>query len=417
MATTMAMGTASKATARRPTVAESKFTSAELELSASNVLRKLQTPALGIGGIALAASLVGAIVWPKPFFAAWLVAFLFWLGMALGSNALLMMQYISGGRWGAAIRRPLEAGASNVPLMALAFIPLAVGFGHIYPWADPDKVAAIAQLKFKEGYLNPAGVVLRAVIFFGIWTFISNRLVAWSRASDAEGWGEARAGRIAVLSHIGILLWVLSMSLAAVDWAMSLEPIWFSHIYPLMFTGAQILGAMTLAIMVSARVADHKPVTSVLSPDRFHDLGKLLLAFTMIWAYFQLSQYIIMWGANLPEEVEWYIVRNTNGWEYLTLFLFVFHFVIPFGLLLSQTRKKKPFSLAAVAGLIFLMRWVDIYWWITPSISQEFFIHPLHLTTWLGIGGVWMWRYIGQLSAYPVLAVHDPVVEAELEHA
>jgi hypothetical protein len=174
---------------------------------------------------------------------------------------------------------------------------------------------------------------------------------------------------------------------------------------------------MTLAIVVSARVADHKPVTAVLSPDRFHDLGKLLLAFTMIWAYFQLSQYIIMWGANLPEEVEWYIVRNTNGWEYLTLCLFVFHFVIPFGLLLSQTRKKKPFSLAAVAGLVFLMRWVDIYWWITPSISHEFFIHPLHLTTWLGIGGVWMWRYIGQLSAYPVLAVHDPVVEAELEHA
>ncbi len=399
-------------------MAESKFTSSELELSSSNVLRKLQTPALGIGGIALAASLVGAMVWPKPFFSAWLVAYLFWLGMALGSTALLMMQYISGGRWGAAIRRPLEAGASNVPLMALFFIPLVFGFHHIYPWADPDTVAKIAQLDFKKEYLNPTGVVIRAAIFFVIWSFLASRLVGWSRASDAEGWGEARASRIAVISHAGILLWVVSMSLAAVDWAMSLEPIWFSHIYPLMFTGAQILGAMTLAIQVSARVADHKPVTTVLSPGRFHDLGKLLLAFTMIWAYFQLSQYIIMWGANLPEEAEWYIIRNTNGWEFVTLFLFVFHFIVPFSLLLSQTRKKKPFSIAAVASLIFLMRWVDIYWWITPSIYRDaFFIHPLHLTTWLGIGGVWMWRYIGQLSSYPVIAVHDPVVEAELEHA
>jgi hypothetical protein len=406
-----------KATARRPTVAESKFTSSELELSSSNVLRKLATPALGIGGIALAASVVGAIVWPKEFFSAWLVAYLFWLGMALGSTAILMMQYISGGRWGAAIRRPLEAAASNVPLMALAFIPLCFGFGYLYPWADPDKVAAIAQLDFKKEYLNPTGVILRAAIYFVIWSFLSNRLVTWSRESDAAGWGEARASRIAVLSHAGILLWVLSMSLAAVDWAMSLEPIWFSHIYPLMITGAQILGAMTLAILVSARVADHKPVTTVLSPDRFHDLGKLLLAFTMIWAYFQLSQYIIMWGANLPEEAEWYIIRNSGGWAYVTLFLFIFHFIVPFSLLLSQTRKKKPMSLAMVAGLIFVMRYVDIYWWITPSISHEFFIHPLHLTTWLGIGGVWMWRYIGQLAAYPVLAVHDPVVEAELEHA
>jgi hypothetical protein len=242
--------------------------------------------------------------------------------------------------------------------------------------------------------------------------------VAWSRESDSQGWPVTQATRIAVISHAGILLWGVSMSLAAVDWAMSLETIWFSHIYPLMFAGAQILSAMALAILVTARVADHKPVSSVISSDRFHDLGKLLLTFIMLWAYFQLSQYIIMWGANLPEEVEWYLVRNAGGWEYVTLFLFMFHFVVPFALLLSQRLKQKPTSIAAVATLLFVMRYVDIFWWVTPSISPEhFFIHPLHLTTVLGIGGVWMWRYIGQLAAYPILAAHDPVVEAELEHA
>ncbi len=404
--------------ARRPTVAESKFTPSEIELSAGNVLRKVQTPALGIGAVALAASFVGALVWQRQFFQAWLVAYMYWLGMSLGCTALLMMQYISGGRWGAAIRRPLEAGASNVPLMAVCFIPIVLGMKTLYPWADPALVTASAVLQIKSVYMNPTMFMLRGVIYFTIWITLSTLLVSWSRQSDTSGYDEARAGRVSVLSHVGIIVWVLSMSLAAVDWAMSLEVGWFSHIYPLMFAGGQILTALTLAIQVSARIADHKPVSSVLSADRFHDLGKLLLAFVMVWTYFQLSQFIIIWGANLPEEVEWYIVRNTGGWHILTLGLFLLHFVVPFGLLLSASRKKNPMSIAAVASLLCVMRYVDLYWWITPSFSPtSFYVHPLHLTTVLGIGGVWVWRYIGALAAYPVLAVHDPVVAAELEHA
>jgi hypothetical protein len=173
-----------------------------------------------------------------------------------------------------------------------------------------------------------------------------------------------------------------------------------------------------MAVVVSAHIADHRPVSSVLSPARFHDLGKLMLAFTMVWTYFQLSQFIIMWGANLPEEVEWYIIRNTGGWAILTLGLFLLHFVVPFGLLLSANRKKRPMSIAAVAGLLVVMRYVDIFWWITPTFSPEgFYIHPLHLTTVLGIGGVWLWRYVGNLAAHPLVAIHDPVVAHELEHA
>lgn len=399
-------------------MAESKFTSAELELSRSNVLRKLQMPALGAGGIALALSFVGAIVWPKEFFQAWLVAYFYWLAMALGSTALLMMQYISGGRWGAVIRRPLEAGASNVPLMALFFVPMAFGLQYLYPWAQPDIVATSAVLQFKsQHYLYPAFFLARAAVYFVVWIFISNRLVAWSRESDTKGWGEAQASRISTISHAGIILWALTMSLAAIDWGMSLEVAWFSHIYGLMFAAAQILTALTLAVIVTAYMADHRPISTVISSDRFHDLGKLLLAFTMVWTYFQLSQYIIIWGANLPEEVEWYNIRNEGGWEFLTVFLFLFHFVVPFSLLLSQSRKKKPMSIAAVAGLLCVMRYVDIFWWITPTFSNSFFFHPMHLTTVVGIGGIWMWRYIGTLAAHPLLAVHEPVIESELEHA
>jgi hypothetical protein len=398
-------------------VAESRFTPQEIALSQSNVLRKLQTPALGLGAIALIASLAGALIWPKPFFQAWLVAFIFWLANALGSTAILMMQYISGGRWGAAIRRPLEAAAMNVPLMALFFVPVVIGAGYIYPWADEAQVQASAVLQYKSVYLNVPMFVLRAVIYFAIWVTLSTLLVRWSRQNDVEGFDPARAGRTSVLSHIGIIVWLLSMSLASIDWAMSIEPLWFSHIYGLMFAGGQILTALTLAIQVSARVADHRPVSVVISPARFLDVGKLLLAFVMVWTYFQLSQFIIMWGANLPEEVGWYLVRNHGGWEVLTLFLFIFHFAVPFGLLLSRTRKRRPYSIAAVATMLWFMRYVDVFWWITPSFSETFFFHPLHVTTFVGIGGIWVWRYIGNLTAHPVIAVNDPIVSAELEHA
>ncbi|MFN2427561.1 MAG: hypothetical protein ABR587_14055 [Candidatus Binatia bacterium] len=399
-------------------MAESKFTSSQLELSASNVLRKLQMPALGVGGIALAASFIGALVWPEEFFRAWLVAYFYWLALALGSTALLMMQYISGGRWGAVIRRPLEAAAANVPLMALFFIPIAIGLEYLYPWADPKLVATSKVLQYKSVYLNTPFFLARTAGYFAVWILISSRLVAWSRESDTRGWDDKQVSRISTISHAGIIAWALTMSLAAIDWGMSLEIAWFSHIYGLMFAAAQILTALTLAIVVTARIADHRPISTVISSDRFHDLGKLLLAFTMVWTYFQLSQYIIMWGANLPEEVEWYIIRNQGGWEFLTLFLFLFHFVVPFSLLLSQSRKKKPMSIAAVATLLLVMRYVDIFWWIAPTFSPlSFHAHPLHLTTVLGIGGIWMWRYIGTLSAHPLLAVHEPVIESELEHA
>jgi hypothetical protein len=399
-------------------VSDAKYTAAELELSAGNVLRRLQTPALGIGAIALAACLVGAMIEPQQFFRAYLIAFIYWLAMALGSNALLMMQYVTGGRWGAAIRRPLEAGASNVPLMAVFFIPVALGMHWIYPWANPDMVAHSAVLQFKSGYLNPTMFVVRAVIYFTIWSTLATRLVAWSRQEDLGGFDKTLAGRKSVFSHAGIVVWGLSMSLASVDWAMSIEPAWFSHIFPLMFTAAQILTAMTLAIQVSALMADHKPVSDVLSSGRFHDVGKLLLAFVMLWGYFQLSQWIIMWGANLPEEIGWYVVRNQNGWQYLTYTLFTLHFVVPFGMLLSESRKQAPRRLAAVAALLCVMRWVDVYWWLTPSFSPDaFWISPLHLTSVLGIGGIWMWRYIGTLSSHPIVALHDPIIATELEHA
>lgn len=394
-----------------------KFTRIELELSAGNVLRKIQKPALGVGGLALAASFAGALVWPKTFFEAWLVAYLFWLGAALGSTGILMLQYITGGRWGAAIRRPLEAGASNVPLMALCFVPLALGLGSLYEWADPAKVSHDSVLQYKSVYLNRPFFIGRAVFFFGIWTLLSKKLVAWSREQDAQGHTQQRADRASVTSHAGMIAYALTMSLAAIDWGMSLESHWFSHIYGLMFTGCQILTALTVAIQISARMADHRPISSVLSADRFQDLGKLLLAFNMVWMYFQLSQYLIMWSANMPEEVGWYLVRNAGGWQHLTVFLFVFHFVIPFGLLLSRNRKRNPGQIASVAALVCFMQYVDVFWWIAPTFSDTFFLHPLHLTTALGIGGVWLWAYIGTLIAHPILAFNDPVIVTELEKA
>lgn len=399
-------------------MAESKFTPVEFQLSASNVLRKLDRPALGIGGLALAASLVGAVIWSEAFYQAWLVAFMYWLGMALGSTGILMIQYVTGGRWGAAIRRPLEAAAATVPLTALFFLPIVFGMTTLYEWANPEVVAHDKILQFKSVYLNPTFFLVRAAIYFAIWSAMSRALVAWSRQQDESGHSQALGGKMSVLSHAGILVYAITMTLASVDWAMSIDPHWFSHIYGLMFGGGQILAAMTLAIQISARIADHRPVSSVLSADRFQDLGKLLLAFVMVWGYFQLSQFLIMWSANLPEEVPWYIARKTGGWYFFTIFLFLFHFAVPFALLLSRGIKRTPGSIARVAALVCVMRYVDLYWWITPSFSPGvFYFHPLHLTTLLGMGGIWMWAYLRNLAGQPLLAFHDPYIVTELEKA
>jgi hypothetical protein len=379
-----------------------------LRLREDHVLVRVQRGALvaGLAGVALCAA--GAALGREQFLRSYLVAYLFWCGIGLGCLAILMVQYLTGGAWGAVARRVLESGTRTLPLMAVLFVPLALGLGDLYEWARPEAVARDPVLQHKSSYLNVPFFLGRAAFYFAVWIALARLLVRWSLEQDRAG-DPALAARLEMLSRGGLVLYGLTMTFAAIDWAMSLEPHWFSTIYGVIFMGGQGLSTFAFVIPVLALVADRPPLSHVISADRFHDLGKLMLAFVMLWAYFALSQFLITWAANLPEEIPWYLRRTRGGWWWLGLGLIVFHFVLPFVILLSRDVKRKAGAVAAVAGVLILVRFVDLFWMVRPAFEPAgLTVHWLDPVTAVAIGGLWIFVFVAALKARPLLPAHDP---------
>ena len=271
-----------------------------------------------------------------------------WLGITLGCLAIVMIHHLSGGAWGLVIRRLLEAGTRTLPIMALAFLPIAFGVRVLYLWARPDAVASDAVLREKALYLNVPFFLVRAVLYFTIWGTVAYWLNRWSLEQDHSP-DPRLARKLQLLSAAGIVLYALTITFASIDWVMSLEPHWFSTIFGILFMGGQALSALSFAIAAAVLLALRPPFSDVLSRAHLHDLGKLLMAFVMLWAYFNFSQFLIIWSANLAEEAPWYVHRLGHGWQAIGLLLVVFHFALPFALLLSRGLKRNPMLLAALA--------------------------------------------------------------------
>ncbi len=366
---------------------------------------------VGIAGGVLSAA--GAAADPGAFLRAYLVTYLFFVGAALGCLAILMLQYVTGGAWGAAVRRPLESGAGTLPLMAVLFVPVLLGLPELYQWARPE-AAADPLLVHKRLYLNAPFFTVRALVYFAAWTAVARALVRWSRQQDDTG-DPALASRLEMLSRGGLVLLGLTMTFASVDWAMSLEPYWYSTIYGVLFMGGSVLTAFAVVIAVAAALAARQPVADVLAAERFHDLGKLLLAFVMLWAYFSLSQFLIVWSGNLPEEIPWYLRRLGQGWQWLALFLVVFHFTLPFVVLLSRDLKRRGRTLAVVALALLLARFVDVFWLVAPAVRMgPPTLGWLDLAALAGVGGVWLGVYLRLLARAPVVPLNDPALPLDV---
>jgi hypothetical protein len=375
-------------------------------------LARARRPALlaGVGGGVLCAA--GALFDPTQFLRSYLVAYLFFVGATLGCLAVLMIQYVTGGAWGAAVRRLLESGARNLPLMALLFVPLALGVPALYEWARPE-AGNDPLLAHKDLYLNVPFFLGRTLLYFAAWIVVMRLLVRWSHEQDASGHPRA-AERLELMSRGGLVLLGLTMTFASVDWGMSLEPHWFSTIYGILFMGGSVLTAFAVVIAAASSLAQRTPVAAVLTAGHFHDLGKLLLAFVMLWAYFSLSQFLIVWSANLPEEIPWYLRRLRGGWEWLALVLVVFHFALPFVLLLSRRLKRRRRTLASVAGALLVVRFVDTFWMITPAFQPDgFTLHWLDVTAVVAIGGLWLALFVRHLASAPVVPLRDPALPLE----
>jgi hypothetical protein len=370
------------------------------------------------GAVIVAACLAGSIRDLGAFYRAYLVAFLFWIGITLGCLALLMVQHLTGGRWALVIRRIVEAGTRTLPVMAIAALPLLAGMKSLYVWARPGQNDPL--ILGKHIYLNQPFFIARMVFYFACWFLLVHFLNKWSVEEDRGGGNVPLWMRMEGLSGGGLVLFGFTLNFAAVDWVMSLEPRWYSTIYGLLLMTGMTLGAMAFVIIVLIWRSGAEPLASVISPAYFQDLGSILLMFVMLWAYLEFSQYLIIWGENLSREIPWYLRRLQGGWGAVGLALVLLNFALPFSLLLFRYVKRRVKSLLIVAMLVLVMRLVDMYWMVVPAFGPGAHLTWVDLLLPLGMGGLWFAYFTWQLQRLPILPVNDPrmkEVDRALEHA
>ena len=381
----------------------------------------------GVAGLVVCA--LGFVVDRGHFFRSWLISYLLVLGIALGSMALMMVQHLSGGTWGV-FRRIFEASSRTIPFMALLFIPVLLGMSDLYVWTHPDHVQADAILRHKAPYLNVPFFIGRAILYFAIWiglALVLNKLSARQDTGDV-----AVNSTIQRVSGAGLVLYALTVTFAGIDWIMSLNPHWYSTLFGFLMMGGQGLAALAFTIVISTILVKREPLNTLLTPSHFHDLGKLMFAFVMLWAYFNFSQFLLTYAANLIEEIPYMITRTSHGWQYLAVFLITFHFAVPWLLLLSRRLKRTPQRLVMVAAWLLFARYADLYMMITPEFVStgqnvhlaegehavsHFFVHWLDLAAPLAIGGLWFWMFLTELKKRQMLAVGDPYLRESLATA
>jgi hypothetical protein len=367
-------------------------------------LFEAQWPSLlvGIGGL-----LVCLIVWffdPYHALRAYLYAWLLWLGVALGSMALVMLHCLTGGWWGWVIRRPAEAAAMTLPLLLVLFIPLALGLHYIYPWADPAQIASHAVLRHRQSFFAPWFVLLRTLIYFAIWIFWAWRLRSLSLAHDEAGDAKS-VMRLRVMSGAGFVVYFATMSSAAMDWIASREVDWYSSTFGLVTILGQAVIATAFVIIVLALLWDAFPLSELAAPDPAHDLGNLLLTNVVLWSYVAFAEFLVIWIGNSQEDNTWYYHRMHRGWNWAGTAIILLHFAVPFVMLLFQQVKRNLRVLACVAGGIFLVRIVHVLWMVAPSspTPQPHAVYWLDFIAPFGVGGVWFALFLWLLRRRPLM--------------
>jgi hypothetical protein len=377
--------------------------------------RFARLPLLGLG-IALVGAAPLAIFGarhPERFFAAWLVAFVFCLTIALGCLYFVLIHTAMQGAWGVVVRRVAENAAATLPLFALLFLPLAFGLHSLYHWSDPEALGHDALLRFKQPYLNEPFFFARAALYFVVWSGIALWFRRQSRLQD-EAPDPAAAARLSRYSGALLIPLALTTTFAAFDWLMSLAPHWYSTIFGVyVFAGGFVAGFALLAVVAVA--LQRAGLVPALSAEHFHDLGKLLFAFTVFWAYIGFSQFFLIWYGNIPEETIWYRVRLEGGWKLVTIALALGHFALPFFFLLPRQVKRNAATLVTAAVWLLAMHFVDVYWLVIPSI-EGLGARPgiVDVAALLAIGGVFLGAFGWLLVTSPLVPAGDPRLSESL---
>ena len=391
---------------------------AEQEYQAPESVGRLQQRAFIVGVIALVIALYGAVRAPELFYRSYLMSFMLVLGLAVGSLGLLMLQHLVNGHWGIIIRRSLESATRTLPLIAALFLPIVFfGMKYLYSaWLDPEELRKEPLSQFQQAYLTAGRFQVRALIYFIIWLALMVIFNSLSKQQDANREDRALRRRLIVLAGPGIILYVFVMTFAAIDWVMSLSPHWASTIYGFLFVAGQLISSMSLMIAVVVLLARSEPFASVLQQRHLHDLGKLLLAFVMLWAYFDFSQLLIIWSGNQPEEISFYRTRLYGAWGVVAVIVVIFHFFVPFFLLLSRDLKRDAKVLPKIAIWLIFMRLVDLYWMTRPEFTSRAVPTWLDVVLPIAFGGLWLGLFAFNLKQMPLLPLGDPKLAEAIQH-
>ena len=387
------------------------------EYRAPESVGRLQRAGLLAGGVGLLLCIFAAIKSPQIFFPSYLMGYLLVLGLSLGSLGLLMLQHLTGGLWGIVIRRPLESATRNLPMLAILFLPIVFGMKYLYgAWLDPERVREEPLSAMQQGYLTAHWFYIRAIVYFVIWLGLMLIFNRWSREQDVNQQDRSLRRNFKMLAGPGIILYVFVMTFAAIDWVMSISPHWASTIYGFLFVAGQLISAMSLMIVITVLLSRTSPMHGLIQTRQVHDLGKLLLAFVMLWAYFDFSQLLIIWSGNQPEEITFYRSRLYGGWGAVAVIVLIFHFFVPFFLLLSRDLKRNYRLLPKVAIWLIFMRLVDLFWMTRP----EFTIHAV--PSWIDVVvpvaliGLWLGFFAFNLQKMPLLPLGDPKLPEAIAH-
>ena len=401
-------------------------TANQLDLTAPPVVKTIGRRSMIIGIVFGIAAVILAFTRPDEFYRGYLLGFMCWLGVALGSMAVLMIRHLTGGGWGMVIRRIMGASMRTLPLLTILFIPMiiAVAQHRIYPWAMPLASVAddhirehLAKNKFiTDSYLNFSGYLIRAIIYFAIWNLCSFLLSHWSRQTDHAG-APDNTQKFKAVAGPGLILYGFTISFAVIDWIMSFDPSWISTIFCLITLIGEVLSAMCFAVVIERILFNYKPMSEMLKPDFVHDHGKWMLTFIMLWAYFSFSQWLIIWAGNLPSEITFYLKRLAGGWGYIGLMLALFHFCVPFAILLSRKFKRDIRKLVWLAVWLMFMRYIDLFWIIEANFSKTLTLTIADVVVPVAIGGIWLAYFFRNLGSLPLLPAYDPSAGEVLEPA
>ena len=373
--------------------------------------------ALVVGVLALVLCVMLGLGNPVQFFRSYLLAFVFWIGLPLGCGAILMIHYMIGGKWGFPLRRPLESGTKTFLLMAVLVLPILFRLPILYSWADPAKVQADPLLQYKHPYLNVPFFIIRTAIYFAAWFLIAYYLIKWSHQQDQTG----EAGlttRLRQLSAPGLLIFGLTITFACIDWVMSLEPQWYSTIYGMIFMMTECLAAMSLMTLTAIRLSKNQSMGGMVTPtsaERLWELTPGIHHVVGVSVVFSIFDHL---GGGYPGRNPMVYEPGAGGWAVVAVILIIFHFAVPFLLLLSRFVKRRGRLLGCLAAGLIVVSVVDIFWLTVPAFERRG--PEFHLTDWLaiiGIGGLWLWRFTSQLQGRPLLPLHDPRLKELMQHA